>query len=146
MVALQEGKTLLSFPELDDYCQLGVVIAPVAGGALPTLHDEGIEERERVGTAYAAANVVMTPLQRSIVAITFAYLIKGEPKPANLTETAAARSRRSEQAVKNALGKVRDKVNLERWGPKLETYEQLGHYLVHLTRTISWADLPEHLQ
>ena len=76
----------------------------------------------------------------------FEYLIKGEPKPHNLAATAAAKCGTSEQAVKKTLGKVRDKVNLERWGPALENYEQLGHYLVTLSRNVTWEDLPPHLR
>ena len=146
IVALQEGQMLLSFPELDDYCQIGVVIGPGAGGSLPTVRDVEPEEETRVGTTYGASNVVLTPLQRLILATTFAYLLRGDPTPVNVTVTAAARCGRSEQAVKNALGKVRDRINKERWGPKLDSYEDLGHYLVHLTRTITWEDLPQDLR
>jgi hypothetical protein len=146
MVAIQEGEMLLSFPELDDYCQLGLVIGLGAGDSLPMLHDSDILERPGGGTRYAGAAVAITPAQRTIVATTFAYLLKGEPKPVNITATAATECGKSEQVIKNNLGKVRDKVNRERWGPKLKSYEDLGHYLIHLTRTISWEDLPEHLR
>ena len=145
MVALQEGKMLLSFPELDDYCQLGLVIGLGTGVSLPVLHDSEVLERPS-GTRYAGAAVALTPAQRTIVATTFAYLLKGEPKPVNITATAATECGKSEQVIKNNLGKVREKVNRERWGPKLKSYEDLGHYLIHLTRTISWADLPGHLR
>ena len=146
MVALQEGEMLVSFPELDDYCQLGLVIGLGAGLSLPVLHDGDIVERRGGGTRYAGAAVAMTPVQRMIIATTFAYLLKGEPKPANIVATAAPLCEKSEQIVKKNLGKVRDKVNAERWGPKLKSYEDLGQYLIHLTRTISWEDLPEHLR
>lgn len=146
MVALQEGEMLLSFPDLDDYCQLGVVIGPGAGRLHPTLHDDNLLERERIGTAYAADRVVVTPLQRETLAITFAYLLKGGPKPVNLTEAASAQIGKAESAVRATLVSVRKKINGERWGPKITTWEQLGHYLIHLTRTINWEDLPEHLR
>ena len=80
------------------------------------------------------------------MATTFTYLLKGEPKPVNLTVAAAEKNGKSPQVVKNKLGEVMKKVNLERWGPKFTSYEDLGHYLVHLTRTIGWEDLPEHLR
>ena len=40
LVALQEGECLLSFPELDDFVQLGVVIGPDAAGGLPLAEDD----------------------------------------------------------------------------------------------------------
>jgi hypothetical protein len=146
MVALQEGPTLVSFPDLDDFCQLGVVIGPGAGAGLPGLQDDIIEEQSRVGTRFAAGRVVLTPVQRKIVATAFAYLIKGQPRPANIVATAAPLCGKSEQIVKKHLSSVMKKVNLERWGPKFDSYEDVGYYLIHLSRTIGWEDLPEHLR
>lgn len=68
-----------------------------------------------------------------------------EQPPANLAATAAAKLGKNVGAVKVALGKARDKVNEERW-LNLETNEQLGHYLVHLSRNLTWGDLPPALQ
>jgi hypothetical protein len=147
MVALQEGRTRLSFPELDDFCELVVVIGPGAAQDFPEPRESVVEDQPRIGTEYAARRVVLTVKQRQIVATTFAHLINGDPKPGNLAAAAAAKlPGTSEQAVKNALGKVRDKVNLERWGPAIESYDSLGHYLVQLTRNVTWEDLPEHLR
>lgn len=147
MVALQEGKTRLSFPELDDFCELAVVIGPGAAQDFPEPRESVVEDQSRIGTEYAARRVVLTVKQRQIVATTFEHLIKGEPKPSNLAAAASAKlPGTSEQAVKNALGKVRDKVNLERWGPAIEGYDALGHYLVLLTRNVTWEDLPDYLR
>lgn len=146
VVALQQGRALLSFPELDDHCALGVVIGADAAAGLEELHDTFIDEHPRSPTAYAARAVVMTPKQRQVVATTFAYLLLGTKKPVNITASAAAALGQNEQAIKSALGKVRAKVNAERWGPDLESYEQLGHYLIHLTRNVTWDDLPEDLR
>ena len=46
-----------------------------------------------------------------------------------------------EQAVKNVITKTKKRVNEERW-LNLDTTEQLGHYLVQLTRNLTWDDLP----
>ena len=147
LVALQEGECLLSFPELDDFVQLGVVIGPDAGAGLPLAEDDELVRDEfRSRTRYAVGNLNLTPNQRVVVAAAFAYLIKGESKSANVAAAAAAFTGKGEAAVVKTLIKVRDRVNAEKWGPKLESYEQLGHYLVHLTRSIGWADLPEQLQ
>lgn len=145
VVALQEGKTLLSFPEIDDRLDVVVVIGPGVATGLPQVHDEIIEDSPRQRTEYAARRITLTPQQRKVVASTFAYLLKNEPKPMNLAQSSAERLGVSTQSVKNALEKVRVKVNLERWGPDLESWEQVGHYLVQLTRNITWEDLPEDL-
>ena len=108
--------------------------------------DELVRDELRSRTRYAAGRLTLTPNQRLVVAASFAYLIKGEKKPANLASAAAVLTGKGEAAVVKTLIKVRDRVNAEKWGPKLESYEHLGHYLVHLTRSIGWEDLPRELQ
>ena len=39
------------------------------------------------------------------------------------------------------MASTRKKVNNERW-LNLQTTDQLGHYLVRLTRNVTWEDLP----
>lgn len=146
MVALQAGDTRLTFPELDDHCWLGVKIGPGMSSGLPLIGDTVVEDEPITGTAYGAQSLVMTPKQRTVVATVFEYLIKGEPKPGNLTTAAAQKLGMSNQAVKNVLGTVRDKINLERWGPAITDYEAIGHYLVVQCRNVNWNDLPEALR
>lgn len=146
IVALQEGKTLLSFPDLDDWVQVGVVIGPGAAAGLAPVRDTVIEDERGAATAYAVGRLTLTAKQRQTVAATCAHLLTRAPKATNLTATAAPHLGTSEQVVKNTLGKVRDKINGERWGPKLTSYEQVGHYLIELTRTVTWEDLPPALR
>lgn len=149
LVALQPGKSVITFPELDDLCQLGIrIVEPAleneANGLAPALElrDRPDKDERARGTIYAVRRVAMTRTQRQRAAVTFRHLLCGEPAPKNLTQTAAAALGISEQALKNSLGDLRDKVNEERW-LNLSTYEQLGHYLCHLSRNLQCSDLPE---
>ena len=153
LVALQPGKTRITFPELDDRCQLGIhVFEPDPAGygmsdstAPPELRDRPDRDDTAQGTLHAVGRVAMTRTQRQRAAATFRHLMLGEPAPTNLTKAASTALGISEQALKNSLGDVRDKVNEERW-VNLVTYEQLGHYLCHLTRNLQRADLPDKLR
>lgn len=145
IVALQPGRSRISFPELDDHLQLLVVIGAGQGEGLAVAQDQRELEEETGRTAYAASRVELTDKQRRVVAVTFRHLMVREPTPPNLAAAAAARLGMSEASVKVMLGSVREKVNKERW-LDLEKNDQLGHYLVQLTRTITWADLPPELQ
>lgn len=149
VVALQPGRSLLSFPELDDYLRIAVVIGPDQSAGLPVAQDAGeaAEQAEERGssTSYHGANAALTPKQRQVLAVTFLHLMSEEPNPPNLAAAAATRLGTSEANVKVTLGAVRKKVNDERW-MNLEKNDQLGHYLVRLTRTITRDDLPPHLR
>lgn len=145
IVALQPGRSRISFPELDDHLQLLVVIGAGQGEGLPVAEDQRDLAEETGRTAYAAAHVDLTELQRRTVAVTFRHLMVREPTPANLAATAAARLGTTSANVTMTLQAVRSKVNKERW-LNLEKNDQLGHYLVQLTRTITWDDLPPELQ
>lgn len=145
LVALQEGTALLTFPELDDLLQIAVIIGEGVAEGLEVLRDAPEPGSDEVGTAYASGRVTMTEGQRRTMATVFAYLIKGEPKPDNVAAHAARRLGRKEQSVKNVITDVRDKVNEERW-LNLRTTDQLGHYLVHLSRNLMPSDLPAELQ
>lgn len=145
MVVLQPGNAVLSFPELDDWCQARVRIE-VTDKVAPEVHDERVEDEPALRTRYAAGGLDVTETQREAVAATFAYLVTGTDKPTNLVKAAAEVLGRSPQGVTNSLNQVRSAINKERWGPKLESFEQLGHYLVHLTRSLTWEDLPDQLR
>lgn len=146
IVALQPGQSLIRFPELDDHLRIAVVIGAEQAAGLPVAQDasDGAEERG-FRTAYPGANASLTAKQRQVLAVTFLHLLTEQPAPANLAAAAAARLGTSEANVKVTLGAVREKVNKERW-MNLEKNDQLGHYLVRLTRTITWDDLPPELQ
>lgn len=142
LVALQAGRSKLSWPELDDTCQLGLVIGEGVAEGLPELENGRPADSSTVGTDYAVHHVEIKPAVRETMAVVFAHLLTGEPKPANLALAASKRLGRSEQAIKNVTKALRDQINEERW-LNLQTLDQLGHYLIGTTRTLSQDDLPE---
>ncbi len=145
IVALQPGRSLLSFPELDDYVRIAVVIGADQGAGLPVAQDVRGREETEFRTVYPGAEADLTPQQRRVLAVAFLHLMTEQPPPANLAAAAAARLGTTEANVKVTLGTVRKKVNAERW-MNLEKNDQVGHYLVRLTRTITLADVPPELQ
>lgn len=153
LIALQEGPSTLTFPELDELVQLGVVIQSLPlvdpsveelAWGVPELRDSEEESADLSGTRYGARRLNLTETQRQRVAATFRHLLVGEAPPANLLAAAAASLDIGEPALTKTMMQVRDKVNEERW-LKLRSLEQLGHYLCHLSRTITLEDLPRHL-
>jgi hypothetical protein len=142
VVALQAGRTLLDFPELDDVCQLGIVIGAGEAAGLEIIadsrpRDEVAEQR----TAYAAGRIDLPESHRQLLAVAYLHLLLDQPAPKNLSLTAGQRLGKGEQAVTNVITKTRKKVNLERW-LDLRNADQLGHYLVHLSRNLTLQDLP----
>lgn len=142
LVALQEGKTLASWPDLDDICQLGAEIGEGVAEGLERLENGRPPRDVDARTDYAVHSLSVTPEHRVMLAVLFAHLIRGGPKPANLAQAAGKRLGRSEQAIKNQANDLRHRLNEQRW-LNLRDTDQMGHYLVVTTRTISWADLPE---
>ena len=142
IVALQPGRTRITFPELDDLVQLGVVIGAGQADGLDVLQDRPEEgDRDRL-TRYAADRVQLTDHQRETAAVVFRYLLmRHREPPVNAAKTAAAALGRTEQAVQKTLLQIRDKVNKERW-LNLRTTDQLGHYMVNLSRNLTIDDLP----
>ena len=57
VVAVQTGRSLLSWPELDDTCQLGLVIGEHTADALQELENGRPTEPSAVGTDYAVHHV-----------------------------------------------------------------------------------------
>lgn len=155
VVALQPGRTRMSFPELDDIVNVLVVIGAGEGTGLPVARDaHDLSTRDRSGTVFVGAELSFTPGQREVLAVAFEHLMHEESRvatpahglargsaPTNIAAHAASRLGKSEQAVKNVITKTRDKLNRERW-LNLQTTEQLGQYLVRLTGIITPADLP----
>lgn len=140
VIALQPGRTKVWFPELDDLCRMDVVIGAGQDQGLPVAEDqEVVGEGSR--TSYAAYRINLTDVQRQRLAVAFEHLLKDQRAPSNVAATAAAKLGTSEQVVKKVLAETKEKINLERW-LNLETTEQLGHYLVHLSRNLVWDDLP----
>lgn len=143
LVALQEGQAVLDFPELDDWVLIAVQIGRDVAEGLPEVRDQPDLDDPEHGTAYAVGRFALNAAQRRVLAVTFRHLLTGDPPPSNLTKAAGERLGRSSQGLTNQLNEIRRGINDERWGPKLKDAHQLGDYLVKLTRTISWNDLPE---
>lgn len=141
VVALQAGRTLLDFPELDDTLKLGIVIGAGESEGLAILEDRPGEEEREVGTRYAAARIEISGSQRQVLAVAFLHLMLRQEAPKNVALAAGQRLGKSQQAITNVLTDVRRKVNRERW-LDLRTTEQLGHYLVLLSRNLMIDDLP----
>lgn len=145
VVALQPGRSLISFPELDDHCRLAVVIGANQAEDLEVAQDHRGVDDGVPRTLYAAARVELPDSHRRVLAVAFEHLLRRNPVPTNVAATAAPRLGMSEQAVKNVFSETRKKINNERW-LNLETTEQLGHYLVHLSRNLTWSDVPPELR
>ncbi|WP_460793336.1 hypothetical protein [Nocardioides pacificus] len=141
MVALQPGRALMSFPELDDHLYLHVVIGAGEAEGLDVLQDVPGPREEGQRTAYAVSHVDIPEAHRQVLAVAYLHLLTRQPKPTNVALSASQRLGKSEQAVKNVIIKTRDRVNRERWLDLRDT-DHLGHYLVRLTRTITLDDLP----
>lgn len=145
MVALQPGRSVVHFLDLDRDLKLSVTIGGDAAEGLEELHDAA--ERDPVrnpGTVYAGHEVELTDHQRAVLAVAYRHLIERTPKPVNVTKHAAHVLGKSEQSVKNTLADIRRKVNRERWLDLRDT-EHLGFYLTRVTRAITLADLPDHI-
>lgn len=145
MIVLQSGSTQVSWPELDDECRIGITIASGAAAGLEPLDEarttSPIDREARVPTEFAADDFDLTPGQRVTLAVLFAHLILGTPKPANLAAAAGAALGRSASAVTVQAASVRARLNKDRWLELVDT-EQLGHYLVNTARALTLADLP----
>ena len=146
IVALQPGRSTVTFPELDYLCQLGVVIGAGEAEGLPNVQDgPDLSVGSETRTIFAADRVTMTATQREVMAVVFQHLFTDRERPVNLAHNAAQRLGKSEQSVKNSITAVIKKVNSERW-LNLSTTDQLGHYLVRLSRNVGWGDLPPQFQ
>lgn len=145
IVALQAGRTLISFPELDDNVRLPVIIGAGEADGHPVAEDRSETDRVAQWTSYGAARAQLTDHQRTVAAVAFEHLIKRTSAPENIAAAAAAKLGSNEGAVKKVLTEVRRKVNDERW-LNLRTTEHLGTYLVLLSRNLTWSDLPAQFQ
>lgn len=144
MIALQPGRSLLHFLDLDDDLRIQVTIGADVGEGLEILANAPERDARGAETVYAAHEVELTQNQREVLAVAFRHLIERDvAQPANIAKHAAQSLGKSEQAVKNVLTDVRRKVNRERWLDLRDT-EHLGFYLCRVTRAITSADLPNH--
>lgn len=144
-VLLQPADWTLSW-DLDVLAEVTIKYRPVGHGSpYPTAHDapEAADLAEQlVGTDLVGQKVTLTPLQKRRLGALFAYLIEGRPKPDQLLETAAALSGEPVKQINRTWVKVRDKINNNGRGIRIERIEDLGYYLVEVAGVITDADVP----
>ncbi|WP_166139841.1 hypothetical protein [Nocardioides ochotonae] len=145
VIALQAGRTLLSFPELDKQVRLVVVIGAGASDGHSVAQDGAAHVGAVRRTSYAVDRVELSPKQRRYAAVAFEHLLKRTAVPKNIVAVAAEKLGDSPGNVNMTLARIRNEVNKERW-LNLETTDHLGTYLVLLSRNITWEDLPPELQ
>jgi hypothetical protein len=145
IVAMQPGTTLVSFPEPNDDCLLSITIgAGPSGRVLSLPRTMRASWRRSRGRPSPLSVWSCRTLIAGFFAVAYEHLLKGRPAPVNVAAVAASRLGISEQAVKNVITKTRKRVNDERC-LNLDTSDQLGHYLVHLSRNLTWQDFPPQL-
>ena len=147
-VLLQPADWKLTW-DLDVRCEMKVSIRPdsVYGERLRVARDSvgrgpakaasWLEAR----TDVAAENVDLTPLQRRRLGALFAYLIEGEPKPANLLAAAAERTGDTVVQITGSWVKVLEKINRQRV-VELRGLEDLGYHLVEVAGVLGPDDVP----
>lgn len=143
MVMLQQGTSVIDWPELDGSLSLTVTIRNERATDRDIPYAVGSEidaGRPVAGTNLRGREVEMSPGLKHRMAVLFRHLIERSEPPANLCETAAKRLGTSEQAVKNSANRYRQRLNASR-GRSLETLEQLGYYLVVTSEAIGTVDL-----
>ena len=144
-VFLQPGHWRLSW-ELDGPCVANIRItsAPTDAPehlpyALNDLQAEPAVRRARM-TAIAGSEMALSPMTRHRLAVLFSHEFDDAAPPDNVCKAAAQRLGVTEAQVKRTALRVRDRLNARRELP-LESLEQLGYYLVHVSGALSPDDL-----
>lgn len=145
VVFLQAGRWSLAW-DLDGACTAEVRITSVpreASEQLPwalddTARDDGAGVIVR--TAVAGARMPLSPRTRHRLAVLFAHELDGTTPPENLCRAAGRRLDLAEAQVKRTALRVRDRLNARREHP-LQSLEELGYYLVHVSGAIGPDDL-----
>jgi hypothetical protein len=144
-VFLQPGQWSLSW-ELDGPCTASVRITSVPTDAPERLpyalndHRGGPTTRPARLTAIAGAEMALSPLTRHRLAVLFSHEFEDAAPPDNVCKAAAQRLGVTQAQVKRTALRVRDRLNTRREIP-LESLEQLGYYLVHVSGALSPDDL-----
>ena len=145
VVALQEGTTRITWPELDEAVTLTIVVgARAADPALPVARDRTPDEGgfEMLGTVMALERNDVQPGLRHTMAVLFRHLLKKTPKPVNVYKTAAQELGTTQAAVKRSAERLMGRINQHRFGgATIDTFDQLGHYLVTTAALITTDDL-----
>jgi hypothetical protein len=144
LVALQQGTWDLTW-DLDGECRATAKIDRVRQGEARRMPVALSTKGEYVGrpaplTDVAAARMKMSPQIRHRLAVLFAYEIEGFPAPPNMCRAAADRIGARERDVLKAAVRIRDRVNALRLA-RLDSLEELGFYLVHVSGVIGPDDL-----
>jgi hypothetical protein len=144
VVALQDGTTVVVWPELDEAVTLTIVVGTGrSDSALPVARDRSPDD------IAGATPATVVPLQRGDVrpglrhsmAVLFRHLLEGTPKPVNVYWTAAHEMGTTEAGLKRSAERLMERINKHRFGGPIDTLDHLGHYLVTTAALITTDDL-----
>jgi len=96
-------------------------------------------DTQRQLTDYVAEPGLFSPAERHLLAVMFGYELNGDAPPRNLCEAAAGQLGLTASQVKNRANTVRRRINKKRQAD-IDTFEELGFYLVHTSRALSPDD------
>jgi hypothetical protein len=144
IVALQDGTTVVIWPELDEAVTLTIVVRiGRSDPALQVARDRAPDDRA------GATPATFVPLERGDVrpslrhtmAVLFRHLLEETPKPVNVYRTAADEMGTTEAALKRSAERLMGRINEYRFGGPIDTLDHLGHYLVTTAALITTDDL-----
>lgn len=142
VVVLQRGTWTIEW-ELD--AKITLTLTPRGDGQQhPTARDR---EAEHEGMAtLTPERLELTPDQRRRMAGLFAYLIREKAPPQNRMKAAAALLNEEESQIRTAFINVKRKVNanpFRRHAARISSLEELGDYLVNVSKVIGVEDLED---
>jgi len=144
VVALQDGTTTVIWPELDEAVTLTIVVGTGRSDpALPVARDRAPDDRAVAppATRVALQRSDVRPSLRHSMAVLFRHLLEGTQKPVNVYRTAAHEMGTTEAALKRSAERLMGRINEHRFGGRIDTLDQLGHYLVTTSALITTDDL-----
>jgi hypothetical protein len=147
------GQHVLSWPELPHRLEVTVNVTKQSQIGLPLARDDPARPKPAytfkpslIGPANRLSPrrpaIELTPLQRLRMAVLFRHLLKGEPRPQNLTATAAAELGIAHDVMKKTVRDVRRSVRRQRQQVDDFDIDQLGRFLVTYAELITEDHLP----
>jgi hypothetical protein len=144
VVALQDGTTTVSWPELDQDVTLTFLVGSGRPDpALPLARDRPPDaEASPIPTTFVPLKRSdVRPSLRHTMAVLFRYLLEGRPRPVNVYRTAAEQVGITEAAMKRSADRLMGRINAHRVCNPIDTLDHLGHYLVTTAALITTDDL-----
>jgi hypothetical protein len=144
VVALQDGTSVVHWPELDEAVTLTIVVGTGRSDpALPVARDRAPDDRAVAppATRVALQRSDVRPSLRHSMAVLFRHLLEGTQKPVNVYRTAALEMGTTEAGLKRSAERLMGRINEHRFGGPIDTLDHLGHYLVTTAALITTDDL-----